>query len=315
MSTANTMFDGLNWALFASYSPYSPLNLRNLPQPLPKDSDSTPENNVFTYEDAFEDLLAVSMGKPMMDLQSRSSMRKLLSQMFPTGEPVSFWIQRLNSQGLLKSPFLPRDSIEFSGPMSWRGQFQDDSFGPAQDRLRIEGDSPNQHVENTNGNTVPGLFSQLDQLFRHFDSKIERGSSKESTASQRDPDSFEEMYQTLESAFSEGQRSLSSLLSLLKVASNDFPTTSQLPSHTLKGATDNQVESFEEHTDDAGNHHTKKTVRTLDANGREIACQTEYTMRSPGLSTLNDANGNPQPVDQTSQKDDTAARKSSWYWK
>ena len=85
-----------------AHSSYSPLALRDIPQPKPNDAPSDLDTSIFTFEDAFEDLLAVSQGQPLPDIRSRYEQRKLLRSLFPTGEPAYFWLRRLRSQGLLE---------------------------------------------------------------------------------------------------------------------------------------------------------------------------------------------------------------------
>lgn len=80
---------------------YSPLSLRSLPQPVPKDLPEGAES-LFTFEDAFEDLLTVSQGQPLPNIYEKLGQRKLLKQVFPAGEPSHCWLRRLESQGLLR---------------------------------------------------------------------------------------------------------------------------------------------------------------------------------------------------------------------
>lgn len=79
---------------------YHPARLRDLPQPVPNDLPEGAES-IFTFEDAFEDLLAVSQDQPLPNIYEKLGQRKLLKQVFPTGEPSLFWIKRLKSQGLM----------------------------------------------------------------------------------------------------------------------------------------------------------------------------------------------------------------------
>ena len=94
------------WHSFAAYSPYSPLNLRSMPQPRPCDLPAG-ESSILTFEDAFEDLLAVMCGKDIVPLNERAEMRRILNNMFPAGEPGFYWVRRLQSQHLL-SGYFPR---------------------------------------------------------------------------------------------------------------------------------------------------------------------------------------------------------------
>jgi len=101
------------WHSFAAYSPYSPLNLDSLPQPIPAgyDPNSPPP---LTFQDAFEDLLAISCGKPMPSILDRIQTRKVLNQMFPAGEPGFYWVRRLQSQGLLGGYFPSAEQVRRS---------------------------------------------------------------------------------------------------------------------------------------------------------------------------------------------------------
>lgn len=79
---------------------YHPAHLRDLPRPVPNDLPQGAES-IFTFEDAFEDLLAVSQDQPLPNIYQKFSQRKLLNQVFPKGEPSQFWMRRLDSQGLV----------------------------------------------------------------------------------------------------------------------------------------------------------------------------------------------------------------------
>ncbi|KAI1395153.1 hypothetical protein F4819DRAFT_204869 [Hypoxylon fuscum] len=94
--------DVLSWA---TSSPYSPLNLQDLPQPQPNDAPhGYPES--FTFRDAFEDLLAVNSGQPISDLHS-SIFAKHVEEIryFPFGMPVSAWVTELGRRGLWDAYF------------------------------------------------------------------------------------------------------------------------------------------------------------------------------------------------------------------
>ncbi|GAP93072.1 hypothetical protein SAMD00023353_10000230 [Rosellinia necatrix] len=60
---ASTMDDVQDWAI---HSPYSPLNLQQLPQPTPRDVPRAWDADAhFTFRDAFEDLLVAGSGRPL----------------------------------------------------------------------------------------------------------------------------------------------------------------------------------------------------------------------------------------------------------
>lgn len=103
------------WNEWAQVSPYSPYNLRHLRQPVPSDLPAGVEAKSFGFEDAFEDLLAVNAGRPMMDLSRQACMKKDLLDHFGFNEPPIYWTRRLARDGLLPRPLPP---------------FRRDGFGP-----------------------------------------------------------------------------------------------------------------------------------------------------------------------------------------
>ncbi|KAJ2906742.1 hypothetical protein MKZ38_010733 [Zalerion maritima] len=98
------------WHSFAAYSPYSPLNLRHMPQPRPLGLPASEQSN-FTFEDAFEDLLTVMCGRELPPINEKADMRRVLGSMFPTGEPAFYWVRRLQAQGLLNGYFPRADQV------------------------------------------------------------------------------------------------------------------------------------------------------------------------------------------------------------
>lgn len=90
---------GLRSVLSSPY--YSPSSLADLPQPIPNDVPAHLDKTIFTFEDAFEDLLSVTQGHSLPDIEHKYNQRKLLRQMFPDREPGWFFLKRLEASGLL----------------------------------------------------------------------------------------------------------------------------------------------------------------------------------------------------------------------
>ena len=90
---------GLRSVLSSPY--YSPSSLADLPQPIPNDVPAHLDKTVFTFEDAFEDLLSVAQGHRLPDIEHKYKQRQLLRQMFPDREPGWFFLKRLEASGLL----------------------------------------------------------------------------------------------------------------------------------------------------------------------------------------------------------------------
>lgn len=89
------------WAQLSSYSPY---NLRHLRQPTPSDLPAGVDAKTFGFQDAFEDLLAVSAGRPLMDLSKQARMKREILDYFGFNEPPMNWVWRLSADGLLPRP-------------------------------------------------------------------------------------------------------------------------------------------------------------------------------------------------------------------
>ncbi|KAJ4392031.1 hypothetical protein N0V93_005652 [Gnomoniopsis smithogilvyi] len=91
------------WHEWAILSPYSPYNLRHLPQPVPA-GVSSKDARLFDFKDAFEDLLAVSSGRELMDLRKQVDRKRSILDLFPFGEDVISWVKYLSSKKLLPQP-------------------------------------------------------------------------------------------------------------------------------------------------------------------------------------------------------------------
>lgn len=101
---------------FMQTSPYSPLvlNVNSFlhgrmgavnwsPKPYGMEADMDP--SLFSWVDAYEDLLADSQGLPMIPLRQRYEMNERLRQRYPWGfetVPLSVWLRRLETQDVVK---------------------------------------------------------------------------------------------------------------------------------------------------------------------------------------------------------------------
>lgn len=115
---------------FMRTSPYSPLllNVNSFLHgrmgavnwsPKPHDMGSDMDPSLFSWVDAFEDLLADSQGLPMMPLRQRYKMNRSLRQRYPWGfetVPLSVWLRRLETQGVVKKDIFFGTGIRTSLP-------------------------------------------------------------------------------------------------------------------------------------------------------------------------------------------------------
>ncbi|TRX88145.1 hypothetical protein FHL15_010943 [Xylaria flabelliformis] len=107
-----TMAEVHTWSI---QSPYSPLNLQDLPQPTPRDAPPrTPfshdsDNDItFTFRDAFEDLLVAGSGQPLpsiLELVMKKRREIIPFWEMSRGLHVTSWVARLASRGLWDAYF------------------------------------------------------------------------------------------------------------------------------------------------------------------------------------------------------------------
>ncbi|KAM5353790.1 hypothetical protein ACJ41O_000440 [Fusarium nematophilum] len=295
-------------ASVALSSYYSPLALRDMPQPRPSDAPSNLDASIFTFEDAFEDLLAVSQGQPLPDITTRYEQRKLIRSMFPTGEPSWFWLRRLRSQGLLEDrhdrlmrPVATYNWDEFHRELDrraaqvWRAAMeeeeeeQEDAFDDfRRDERREEEDG----------------FHSRNPLLEDSEQHRNR---------RREPDHFDDFFSSVQSSFSDAQSTWDSFVKSITEGphgSFDKRRESDKPAEDEK-----QVVTKDEYVDRFGYLHSKTTVKTFDAEGNEIGSQTHYTFRpaekdeQAGESKEHDEEGS------GIKAEGRVETKAGWFWK
>lgn len=96
------------WDDWCQVDPYSPHNLRHLPQPTPKDLPPGADPADFGYPEAFEDLMSASnpFRGHLMDLGMRAGLKRTASGAPVKPETPSTWVRRLYGDGLLPHPFI-----------------------------------------------------------------------------------------------------------------------------------------------------------------------------------------------------------------
>lgn len=303
-----------HWDVFSlvSSASYSPTALRHLPHPVPNDLPHELDSTIFTFEDAFEDLLAVSQGQPLPDINARYEQRKLLQHMFPTGEPTWFWMRRLESQGLIESPSRGRffrtlrpDWESFHRELDqraadvWRGATGED------DGEQGAGD----------------VFHEIGRAFK----QIERGLSEDGSRDEepepdsddkqrrrKEPDTFDDLFSSLSSTVAEGQKSWDTFLKII----NDQATA--LEKHHQPSGSDRetkQVETRDEYVDRFGYLHSTVTRKTLDRDGNEVGRETYVTMRPTDKPDKKLDNQSRDELDHVESLGDESANKTGWFWK
>lgn len=332
----------LGWVFWAATSPYSPLNLKHLPQPIPNDAPLELQDGTFTFEDAFEDLLAVTAGRQLVDINTKYETRKLLRQMFPSGEDAAFWVRRLQSQHLLENAnfFTPQPRPLWPHDV-WDSIHRE--FARAAEEARRAEEHWLSHFERElQGNEGPGenrearrrsLFDELDKLFRSFESGMNgedesrKGNLEKRKKGGDEASTEDDLYSSVHSAVSSGAKSLGTLVRMAwdGVADIQKSHTSSSVSRWDQQKGD-RVESREEFTDEAGNLHEKRIIRTLDDEGREIGREVHVRIRSrpptqesrPPVEEREEhqeQKQKPHGEGKENRSDNGSSDESGWFWK
>ncbi|KJZ73382.1 hypothetical protein HIM_07176 [Hirsutella minnesotensis 3608] len=299
---------------------YSPLALRHLPQPIPNDLPPGIDSSVFTYKDAFEDLLAAAQGIPMLGLETRYEQSRLLNQMFPRGEPPIFWARRLESQGLIQFPMNARrqldqpnweffrDELRRNADSVWRPYDSDLEETPD---FRKTVDLCRDHL----GDYIHEMRKEIEQLTNEarnrfvppgvFPRETQNEDAKEE--SQRAlPDTFNDLFSAVTTAFAEGQKTWDTFIKTIATP----PSSSGSVQDEQASQGTKRVETRDEYTDRLGYHHTTITRKILDEQGREIGRETSVVVR---------------PAERQQKSDDRSTREAEagnrndknpgWFWK
>lgn len=326
-----------------SSSSYSPLALRSLRQPIPNDLPPHLDARVFTFQDAFEDLLAVSQGRTLPDIQARYDQSRILRQMYPNGEPAFLWLRRLESQGLASRPrgfriFAPPTSdwdafekvVEKGVKDFWDGIAKDIKENPST-RDALEKASK--------------VFKQLDEKYTDDKSR----SSQQDPASQNKPetrppaDTFDDLYSSIKSSFTETQKAWDTFK---KVMAEDVPARAKELERDVKKraeefsndisrraeemgrdqearrrrdikVNDKQTETREEYVDLFGYKHTTVRRKTYDDDGNEIGSSVEVTVR-PAEKKEGEGDGGGAQNNELGNKSASGngtTNKRGWLWK
>ncbi|KAK2007012.1 hypothetical protein LZ32DRAFT_61165 [Colletotrichum eremochloae] len=284
------------WISFLIDSPYSPLRLHDLPQPTPKDLPKGADPTLFGFEDAFEDLLMVSSGQGLPDINERLRFRKECRDSFPQGLPPILWLHQLTRQGLWDGWDTRPEVLNGAVNERWRRwlQEQDDPFHEG--RLLPAPSQPSpQEPEMTPG------FEKAAREVRARPEQDDHGETEE--------DSY---FSVMGKARLNTSREASASTSTPELSKMHSTTRDLSPQGLPAGW--RVVENVQEREDEKGNVHVTKTVTTFNDRGEEVGRQTErrseYTW-SASFSTGNGKNKDQQQRDTEGGGND----KSSWFWK
>jgi len=284
------------WISFLIDSPYSPLRLHDLPQPTPKDLPEGADPTLFGFEDAFEDLLMVSSGQGLPDINERVRFRKECRDSFPRGLPPILWLHQLTRQGLWDGWLTRPEVLDGAVSERWRRwlQEQDDPFHEGRSLPAPNQPSPKE----------PEMAPVFEKAAREVRARPEQDDHGET-----EEDSF---FSVMGKARLNTSRETST-----STPTSESPklssTTRDLSPRGLPAGW-RMVEKVQEQEDAKGNVHVTKTVTTFNDRGEEVGRQTERRSEYTWSATLSTGNGKNRDQQQRDTNGD-GNDKSSWFWK
>lgn len=296
-------------------SSYNPTTLGHLRQPVPSDLPSHLDASVLTFQDAFEDLLAVSNGRPLPDINWRYQQSQLLRQMYPHGEPTWLWIRRLESQGLIRRP---RKSLILSSAEPAWAEFQRDLEEGVEDFWRGIKDGVKDPKNKEAIDEVGKAFRELRDQFAGPADSTSPSKSQQMGQKKDQPDDFDELFSAIKSAYADGQGAWDAFK---KTVNEDVPRHMEKFERRMEekfkeyklplngpDLKENEKEEKSEYVDIFGYKHTTVKRKTYDENGKEVGSSTIITIRRDEKDTptsIENNDGRPNADDKP---------KKGWFW-
>ena len=327
---------------FARRSQYSPIRLaERMPrQPRPSDIQSDMDPRLFTYVDAFEDLLAEAADVPPMDLRARYNMNKMLRNTWPFGESPVSWARRLESQGLVKAYFPsyhclpPLKTVNEAVNERRIEQPKAEQSAAAKDVL-ARGGIAQEPKESKEQPAEDGFFGEIEKAVKLLNQVLDETTSitsriwePETTRDETSRESRTEndLYNAIQSAFNEGQRSLSTFFKSL--ADGIEPrrrsgVKSEADVQTLEEEGEDgmkTVKSTKEYVDEYGNKHVSTEVRRTNKEGTVVSTETHYSVRPASEAERSSIKTPPSHQEEPKKEEwvdsnETGDKKTGWFWK
>ncbi|KAH8910087.1 hypothetical protein BR93DRAFT_458342 [Coniochaeta sp. PMI_546] len=322
---------------FARRSQYSPIRLaERMPrQPRPRDIHSDMDPQMFTYVDAFEDLLAEAAGVPTMDLRARYNMNKMLRKSWPFGESPYSWARRLESQGLVKA-FLPEYRyLQPQRPITeQRAEQVQDGQTPVRGDI-WQGHSADARREQEQRPAEDGFFGEIEKVVKALNQVLDDttstfyGAGKRQEEHAQEPQTETDLYHAVQSAFNEGQRSLAAFFKSLAEGIEPRPRSGMHPEADVPdGETIEDedgmktVKSTREYVDEYGNKHVSTEIRRTSKDGSMVSTETHYSVRPASDAERPSTETSPRHQDEYKNeewevKDEKrdGDKHSGWFWK
>lgn len=287
---------------------YSPAALHRLPQPVPNNLPSDVDGTVFTYADAFEDLLAEARTGHLPDIRQRYHQRKMLSGMFQHGEPQEFMRRRLEAQGLL--PDYQKAASEAFALM--RKDYErrvKDTWKNYEELYRSGG----------SGEVLAKLYDTFgfpkgsrDDPWNDWG--YDEDPSKRHRGKRHEPNNFEEMFDTVHSMVESGQRTWDTFMKSFENHTPSWPQNE--PPHQREPHQEPKTtEERDEYIDKFGYVHSTVIRRQYDNDGNEIGRSTSSRIYPAPKSAGEHEQLQGDHSEDNRRFEDDEKKKLGWFWK
>lgn len=282
-----------------------------MPNDLPSDLDSS----IFTFEDAFEDLLVVSQGQNLPDIGTKYQQRHLLQDMFPLGEPTWFWLRRLETQGLIRVPIYSKTFR--AGQPDWSALHQEIDQRAAHTWGRLAGG------DKRNDQDTGDFFQELGKVAKHLERSFlsasgdrDREDFAHISQQRNEPPNFDELFSAISSKFQESPSSWDTFVKTITENSNPVSVDGNKPV-VPERKDKNVVTTKEEYVDRFGYLHRIVTRKTLDQNGNEIGRETHVTLCPSDKAADHHLNNDGLEEGQGGESPESGpvGTGSNWFWK
>lgn len=338
--TAKELFLRHRWHDFMLLSNYSPFACAmESRQPRPRDIEDDMDPNMFTFIDAFEDLLAESSGRQMPDLRTHYDRNKMLREMWTHGDNPSWFVRRLEAQELNQA-FFPHSrpsQLRVTEERATR-DLSDNAASYKRGAQDVHQKEELLEAEETN------FFGELDRVVKALNKVLDDGLATPPFGSERRPDgnpprettrtrephTENDLYDAVQSAFNEAQRSLGTFLKSFSEGKWGIETrpvsstksTTAPDSETYEDESSKTVKSREEFVDEYGNRHIRTEVKVTSKDGSHVSTETHYVVEpaSEAGRPAIESSKNEQPGTVTEEfhgKDEERQerKKVGWFWK
>lgn len=337
-----------DWTHWATHSPYSPHNLTHLRQPKPSDLPPNADDaqHLLGFHEAFEDLLAATANKPLLNLSQHLAFKRELRSLPPMGAVP--WVMRLHGRGLLLSskslqerrrlmfddwwtqlglPPLADVFGEFYTPhvealleKAEKAASATTNFGSTGDRTELDKVAEElwELCEGAMSETQKTLWVPVREFARALMGE-KPGDSEERQQRKQEGDGPATELELVERLVGAIEGANTSVVETEKDSRRQQEAQRPPPRESMVIEEDGQggktISSTSEHTDLFGYIHSKSETKRVDAEGRVVSCETRYHVRPSAekVQRVEEVEMRPTKASATANGED--GKPTGWFWR